>query len=173
MANSRSTRPANALLALVVLAACAEAPPAEETPADDVGEQDAASAVEPAAEENVSYEGADLPWGEPDNGMQYLALYGDSGAEGQPFVFRLKVQTGFELGPHTHPITEHMTVLSGRFFVGIGETLDREAATAYGPGSYLAIAAGVPAYMWAEGETVVQVHGVGPLATEFITPPEG
>ena len=66
-----------------------------------------------------------------------------------------------------------MTVLSGNFFVGIGETWDREAATAYGPGSYLAIAAGVPAYMWVEEETVVQVHGVGPLATEFITPPEG
>lgn len=124
------------------------------------------------ADENVFHDGADLPWGEPNNGMQYLALYGDSGAGG-PFVFRLKVNTGFELGPHTHPITEHMTVLSGRFFVGIGETLDRDAATEYGPGSYLAIAAGVPAYMWAEGETVVQVHGVGPLRTEFITPPGG
>ena len=173
MADSRSTRGANALLALLVLAACAEAPPAEEATVDDVGERDAEVAVEPAPEENIFHEGADLPWGEPDNGMQYLALYGDSSADGKPFVFRLKVQTGFELGPHTHPITEHMTVLSGRFLVGIGETLDREAATAYGPGSYLAIAAGVPAYMWAEGETVVQVHGVGPLRTEFITPPGG
>lgn len=128
---------------------------------------------EPAAQANIFHQGDPLPWGEPNNGMQYLALYGDSSAEGEPFVFRLKVQNGFELGPHTHPITEHMTVLSGNFFVGIGETLDREAATAYGPGSYLAIAAGVPAYMWVEEETVVQVHGVGPLATGFITPPEG
>ena len=125
------------------------------------------------ADENIFLDGADLPWGEPANGMQYLALYGDSSAEGHAFVFRLKVNTGFELGPHTHPITEHMTVLSGTFFVGIGETLDREAATAFGPGSYIAIAAEVPAYMWAEGETVVQVHGVGPLRTEFITPPQG
>jgi len=173
MANSRSTRGANALLALLVTAACAEAPPAEQAAVDDVGEQNAEITAEPAPDQNIFHQGDALPWGEPSNGMQYLALYGDSGAEGRSFVFRLKVQTGFELGPHTHPITEHMTVLSGRFFVGIGETLDREAATAYGPGSYLAIAAGVPAYMWAEGETVVQVHGVGPLATEFITPPEG
>lgn len=178
MAHSRSTSGANALLALFLLAACADAPPADapadaETAATDARDPDAEVAVERAAEENVFHQGDALPWGDPDNGMRYLALYGQSSAEGRSFVFRLEVQPGFELGPHTHPITEHMTVLSGNFFVGIGETLDREAATAYGPGSYLAIAAGVPAYMWVEEETVVQVHGVGPLATEFITPPEG
>ena len=173
MALFPSARGANALLALACLTACAETPPAEETAADDAGGQDAATVVEPTAEANIFHPGDALPWGEPDNGMQYLALYGSSSAEGRAFVFRLKVQPGFELGPHTHPITEHMTVLSGNFFVGIGETWDREAATAYGPGSYLAIAAGVPAYMWVEEETVVQVHGTGPLATEFIPPPEG
>ena len=153
------------LLALLILAACADAPPAEEAAVEDI--------EEPNAEVNVFHDGSALPWGEPNNGMSYLALYGNSSAEGEPFTFRLKVQPGFELGPHTHPITEHMTVLSGNFLVGLGETLDREAATAYGPGSYVAIAAAVPAYMWAEEETVVQVHGVGPLTTEFITPPEG
>ncbi len=120
---------------------------------------------------NVFHRGDALPWGEPDNGMRVLSLYGDPYHEGEPFAFRIEVQAGFEMGPHTHPITEHMTVLSGRFFVGIGETMDREAATGYGPGSYIAIGAGVPAFMWAEEETVVQVHGVGPLITEFIQPP--
>ena len=173
MADSRFTRNATTLLAVVFLAVCGEAPPAQAPPTDSAAEPPAEAAVEPAPEVSVFHEGDALPWGEPNNGMRYLALYGQSSAEGAPFVFRLEVQPGFELGPHTHPITEHMTVLSGNFFVGIGETLDREAATAYGPGSYLAIAAGVPAYMWVEEETVVQVHGVGPLATEFIAPPEG
>ena len=183
MAHCRSTSGANALLALFLLAACADAPPADEPAAAETaatraetaaaGDPDAEVAGESAAEESVFHQGDALPWSEPNDGMRYLALYGQSSAEGRAFVFRLEVQPGFELGPHTHPITEHMTVLSGNFFVGIGETLDREAATAYGPGSYLAIAAGVPAYMWVEEETVVQVHGVGPLATEFITPPEG
>ena len=31
----------------------------------------------------------------------------------------------------------------------------------------------VPAYMWAEEETVIQLHGVGPLRTDFVTPGEG
>ncbi len=121
--------------------------------------------------DNVLHQGNAIPWGEPSDGVRYVALYGEMTTEGRSFVFRLEVQPGFELRPHTHPVTEHLTVLSGRFYVGLGETMDKEAATAYGPGSYLAIAAGVPAYMWAEEETVIQVHGVGPMTTEFVTPP--
>ncbi len=120
---------------------------------------------------NVFLHGDALPWGEYTETMRFLPLSGDASAEGELFAFRLHLLPGFELAPHTHPTTEHLTILSGVFFVGIGETLDREAARAYGPGSYVVIAAGVPAYMWAEEETVVQVHGVGPLTTEFITPP--
>ena len=122
---------------------------------------------------NVFHDGATLPWGEPNGGVRFLPLYGSMEADGEVFAFRLEVQAGFELGPHTHPMTEHMTVLSGRFFVGLGETMDKEAGTAYGPGSYIAIAAEVPAYMWAEEETVIQVHGVGPFSTDFVTPPGG
>ncbi len=122
---------------------------------------------------NVSHHGGAIPWEDSGPGVRFVALYGDMSTGGEPFVFRLEVQAGFELRPHTHPVTEHLTVLSGRFFIGLGETMDRENAVAYEPGSYVAIAAGVPAYMWAEEETVIQVHGVGPLTTEFLTPGEG
>ena len=56
----------------------------------------------------------------------------------------------------------------GRFFLGVGERMDREAAKAYGPGSYIANGPGVPAYMWVEEVTVVQIHGVGPFKTEEV-----
>ena len=120
---------------------------------------------------NVFHNGESLPWGELNNGVRMLPLYGDPGTAGEVFAFRLEVHPGFDLGPHTHPVTEHMTVLSGRFFVGLGETMDKEAAKAYSPGSYIAIAADEPAYMWVEEVTVVQVHGVGPFATQFVEPP--
>ena len=120
---------------------------------------------------NVFHNGESLPWGELNNGVRMLPLYGDPGTAGEVFAFRLEVHPGFDLGPHTHPVTEHMTVLSGRFFVGLGETMDKAAAKAYGPGSYIAIAAHEPAYMWVEEVTVVQVHGVGPFSTEFVGPP--
>lgn len=119
---------------------------------------------------NVIHDGASLPWSELNNGVRMLSLYGDPAVAGEQFVFRLEVHPGFAMGPHTHPVTEHMTVLSGRFFVGLGETMDRSAAKGYGPGSYIAVAADAPAYMWVEEVTVVQVHGVGPFTTEFVEP---
>lgn len=123
------------------------------------------------ADGNVFHDGESLPWGEPSNGTRFLPLYGNYGIGGEVFAFRLEVQPGFEIRPHTHPVTEHMTVLSGTFYVGMGETMDKEGATAYGPGSYIAIAAGLPAYMWADEVTVIQVHGVGPFSTDFVEPP--
>lgn len=124
----------------------------------------------PDAHGNVFHDGSALAWGEPDNGVRFLPLYGSYDQAGESFAFRLHIQPGFELGPHTHPGVEHLTILSGSLIVGIGETMDRASATAYGPGSYLAIGAGVAAYMWAAEETVVQVHGVGPFSTDFVEP---
>lgn len=136
--------------------------------------QDADAARNPAdpdAQGNVFHDGASLPWGAPDDGVRFLPLYGsDYSVSGQPFAFRLHVQPGFEIAPHTHPGIEHLTILSGTLHVGLGDAMDREAATAYGAGSYLAIGARVVAYMWTDEETIVQVHGVGPFSTEFVTP---
>lgn len=117
---------------------------------------------------NVLLDGAAIPYQEIAPGVRQAILYGSPSAEGQPFTFRLHIAESFEMGPHTHPVPEHMTVLSGRFFVGIGAVVDSAKAVEYGPGSYIVVDAGVPAYMWAEGETVVQVHGVGPLRTVML-----
>lgn len=121
--------------------------------------------------ENVFHPGDAIPWGAESNGVRTAPLYGDPSAVGDAFTFRIEASDGFEMAPHTHQVAEHMTVLSGRFFVGVGKTFDRAQATEYGPGSYVVIAAGVAAYMWTEGPTVVQVHGIGPLVTEFVHPP--
>ena len=120
------------------------------------------------AGDNVIHDGESLRWSRLRGGVRFLSLYGDRNKSGEEFAFRLEMHPGFEASPHIHPVTEHMTVLSGRFFVGVGETMDREAAKAYGPGSYFAIAPGVPAYMWVEEVTVVQIHGVGPFKTEEV-----
>ncbi|NNL29548.1 MAG: cupin domain-containing protein [Gemmatimonadetes bacterium] len=120
-------------------------------------------------ESNVFHEAETLPWVDLGDGIRRATLYGDAQGEG-PFAFRLSVPDGFAMAPHTHPVVEHMTVLAGRFFVGLGEAEDRNAATGYGPGSYIAVGAGVPAYMWAEGPTIVQVHGTGPMTTTYLEP---
>lgn len=117
---------------------------------------------------NVLLSGTTIPYEEIAPGVERALLHGNPEAVGELFTFRLRVTGTFEMEPHTHPVPEHMTVLSGRFFVGIGEVMDRTSAVEYGPGSYLMIDAEVPAYMWTEGATVVQIHGVGPLRTVFV-----
>ena len=52
---------------------------------------------------------------------QIAVLEGDPAKDG-PFVFRLKIPDGYRVPPHTHPKTERITVISGTFNVGMGET---------------------------------------------------
>jgi hypothetical protein len=49
-----------------------------------------------------------------------------------PFMFRLKVPAGGKIGVHTHPVVEHLTVISGTFNLGIGDTFDPAKATPLG-----------------------------------------
>ena len=115
---------------------------------------------------NILMHDSEVPWADSGNsGLKIANLYGDPSVPGEAFVFRLTVPVGYTLDPHIHPIDEHMTVLEGALYVGLGTELDRAAAVAYGPGSYVMVAADEPAYMFADEETVVQVHGIGPLRT--------
>src|SRR5690348_8300886 len=59
-------------------------------------------------------------------GAKIAVLEGDPSKEG-PFVFRVKVPDGYRIPPHTHPKTERVTVISGIFNIGMGETLDPKA----------------------------------------------
>src|SRR5215204_6297777 len=65
-------------------------------------------------------------------GAQMAVVYGDPSKEGL-FAFRLKLPTGFKVPPHTHPVIEAVTVLSGTFKLGMGETADEAKASHYPP----------------------------------------
>src|SRR3546814_5876619 len=56
-------------------------------------------------------------------GTQGALLYGDPTKEG-PFLLRLKMPAGYKIPPHSHPRPEIVTVISGAFHVGMGETAD-------------------------------------------------
>ena len=70
--------------------------------------------------------------------------------------------------PHTHPKTEHMTVISGTFNLGIGQKFDTTKGTAMPAGSFVVIQPGVPHYGWGAEETVLQIHGMGPREKTLI-----
>ncbi len=73
-------------------------------------------------------------------GAQAATLYGDPSKEGL-FAFRLKLPKGYAIAPHTHPKPEVVTVISGTFRLGMGETADRSKGQALTAGEFLRDAA--------------------------------
>jgi quercetin dioxygenase-like cupin family protein len=101
-------------------------------------------------------------------GVCNAALVGDP-AEPGPYTIRVKVPAGVKLMPHKHPEDRVYTVISGVFYVGLGDRFDAEKLRAYPPGSVVVLPGDTPHFHWAKsGEYVSQVTANGPLGLEFI-----
>jgi quercetin dioxygenase-like cupin family protein len=100
-------------------------------------------------------------------GAKITVLEGDPTKEG-PFVMRLKLPDGYSIPAHTHPKTERLTVLSGTFNIAMGENLDKKSGRKMPAGTFGFWAAGMKHFVWAEGETVVQLHGMGPWSIKYL-----
>jgi quercetin dioxygenase-like cupin family protein len=102
-------------------------------------------------------------------GAKMAALEGDPTKEG-PFVVRFQFPDGYHVAPHTHPKTERVTVISGTLLLAIGEALDRSSAKKLPAGSFGYWPAGMKHTAWSEGETVIQLHGMGPWQINYVNP---
>lgn len=102
-------------------------------------------------------------------GAQMTVLEGDPAKEG-PFVFRAKLPDGYTVPPHTHPKTERITVISGTFNIGMGEKFDRNDTQEMPAGTYGFWEAGMKHFAWVGGETVIQIHGMGPWSIQYLNP---
>jgi quercetin dioxygenase-like cupin family protein len=94
-------------------------------------------------------------------GAQIAVLYGDPNKAGSQYAMRLKLPDGTAIGPHTHANMEQVTVISGTFLVGVGKKVDAAKMIALPAGSFVEVPAGLPHYARAQGETVLEGHGVG------------
>jgi quercetin dioxygenase-like cupin family protein len=113
-----------------------------------------------------------LKWVDPPTfpGAKLAIVNGDPGKEGL-FVYRVKVPANYKIPPHKHKASENVTVLSGLFFVGMGEKFDQGAGNELPVGAFIAIPPEHAHFAWSGAqETVVQVHGYGPTDIRFINP---
>ena len=102
-------------------------------------------------------------------GVQMAVLEGDPARAGV-FTMRLRLQDGFEVAPHWHSQVEHVTVLTGVLHFGVGERFDRSATREMAAGSFGYWPIGMRHFAWAEGETVLQLHGRGPWTITYVNP---
>lgn len=116
-----------------------------------------------------------ITWGDAppmfEQGAKMAVIEGDPATPNALFTVRLKMPPGYKIMPHTHPTDEHVTVLSGTFHAGHGDSFAREQMTDLPTQSYVAIPAQHHHYAAAgTTETIVQVHAVGPFALTYINP---
>jgi hypothetical protein len=127
-----------------------------------------------AAARHVMIAPSDVKWGPgPASlppGAQMAVLDGDPAKAGMPFVIRAKLPDGYKVAPHWHPTDENVVVLSGTFVVGAGDKFDEKAMTSLPTGSFVRMPKLMHHSAMAKGETVIQVHGVGPFAVTYVNP---
>lgn len=123
--------------------------------------------------EHRSFTPADMKWSDPPPGLpkgsKMMVLEGNP-AEPGPFTMRAWLPDGYKVMPHWHPSVEHVTVISGTFYMAMGESWDESKGHALPAGSFSYMPAGMKHYAWSKGETVIQVHGVGPWGITYVNP---
>ena len=102
-------------------------------------------------------------------GAKMAVLEGDPTKEG-PFLVRFQFPDGYHIPPHTHPKTERVTVISGTLYLAMGEALDRASAKELPAGSFGYWPAGMKHTAWSGGNTVIQLHGIGPWQINYVNP---
>jgi len=104
-------------------------------------------------------------------GAQMAVLEGEPPfPEGKSFAFLAKLPKDYQVPPHTHLLTERVTVLSGSLHFGHGEKLDKTKGKEIKAGGIMLIPAGHAHFVWTTGEVVIHVQGVGPWNIFYIDP---
>jgi quercetin dioxygenase-like cupin family protein len=94
-------------------------------------------------------------------------LVGDPTKPG-PYVIRVKLPADTKMQPHRHPEDRIYTVISGVFYIGLGNEFDESKLTAHAPGSIVVLPGNQPHFHWAKsGEYVTQVTAIGPLGLAY------
>jgi hypothetical protein len=109
----------------------------------------------------------DLTWQDLSSGVRAAVLYGDPDRPG-PFVLRLQYPPGFRKAPHHHPKDAYITVLSGSYYRGYGDSFDEKAAIKLIPGTFSVNPAGISHFEWTTEPAMLQVHAEGPWKTVYV-----
>lgn len=98
-----------------------------------------------------------------------LAVLVGNPAKPEPFIVRVKVPNGEKIMPHVHPEDRIYTVISGVFYIGIGEKYDESKLQAYPVGAVVVLPGNTPHFHLAKsGEYITQVYAIGPLGLDYL-----
>jgi quercetin dioxygenase-like cupin family protein len=102
-------------------------------------------------------------------GTQLVVIEGPM-SEAVPFTVRIKFPAGTQVPAHWHPAIEHVTVMSGTLNMGVGDKFDESKAMRLPAGSMSIMQPRTTHFAFFNEETILQVHGVGPWAINYVNP---
>jgi hypothetical protein len=99
-----------------------------------------------------------------------LAIVVGQPSEPGPYTIRVKVPHGEKLMPHKHPEDRVYTVISGIFYIGLGDEFDASKLQAFPSGAVVILPGNTAHFHWAKSsEYVTQVTAMGPLGLEYLS----
>jgi len=110
----------------------------------------------------------DSPPGLPP-GAKLAVIDGDPKVAGL-FTMRAKFPANYKVMPHWHPADEHVTILEGSLYMGIGEKVDENTAKEIPTGGFGVMNTGTRHYAFTKKECVLQLHGMGPWGITYVNP---
>jgi quercetin dioxygenase-like cupin family protein len=100
-----------------------------------------------------------------------LAVVVGHTSEPGPYTVRVKAGAGAKLMPHRHVEDRVYTVISGVFYIGLGEEFDESKLQPYPPGAVVVLPGNTPHFHWAKsGEYVTQITAIGPISLHYVNP---
>jgi hypothetical protein len=98
-----------------------------------------------------------------------LAVIVGQPSQNAPYTIRVRVPHGVKLMPHRHPEDRVYTVMSGVFYIGLGDRFEPDKLEAYPPGSVVVLPGDTFHFHWAKSsEYITQVTAIGPLGLEYL-----
>jgi quercetin dioxygenase-like cupin family protein len=104
-------------------------------------------------------------------GAQIAVLSGDP-TNAVPYSVRLKFPANYAIPAHSHPTDENVVVVSGAVTFGMGDKLDKKAATnkTLGVGGYALASAGMNHFSYTTQESTIVLFGMGPVEFKYVNP---
>src|SRR6202030_2348075 len=98
-----------------------------------------------------------------------LAVLVGRPSEAGPYTIRVRVPRDVKLMPHRHPEDRVYTVISGIFYIGLGDQFDPDKLQAFPSGSVIVLPGNTWHFHWAKSsEYITQVTAIGPLGLEYV-----
>ena len=102
--------------------------------------------------------------------VRLAVVVGDPSKDG-PYTIMVRVPRGVKLMPHKHPEDRVYTVISGVFYIGLGDQFDPDTLQAYAPGDVIVLPGDTSHFHWAKSDDyITQVTAIGPLGLEYLNP---